>query len=106
MPKRPQGAMVPLLTGQGAEDLSLRDQVYKTCLAAIVDGRLAAGARLPSARQLSEDWRISRNTVDDAMAQLHAEGFLVRLVGNGTFVAARARAAAPRAVVARRRPSA
>ncbi len=105
MPKRPQGAMVPLLAGQGTEGLSLRDQVYKTCLAAIVDGRLAAGARLPSARQLAEDWRIARNTVDDAMAQLQAEGLLVRRVGDGTFVAAQTRMS-PRSGVKHRRPSA
>jgi GntR family transcriptional regulator/MocR family aminotransferase len=103
--KRSQGAMVPLLTGPGAEGLSLRDQIYKTCLAAIVDGRLAAGARLPSARQLADDWRISRNTVDDAIAQLQAEGFIVRRVGDGTFVAAQTRAAT-RVAAKRRQPSA
>ncbi len=105
MPKRSQGAMVPLLTGPGADGLSLRDQIYKTCLAAIVEGRLPAGARLPSARQLADDWRISRNTVDDAIAQLQAEEFIVRRVGDGTFVAAQARAA-PRVAAKRRRPSA
>src|SRR5664279_4374540 len=105
MPKRPQGAMVPLVTGPGAEGLSLRDQIYKTCLAAIVDGRLPAGARLPSARQLAADWCISRNTVDDAIARLQAEGFLDRRVGDGTFVAAHARVA-PRPRAQRRSPSA
>jgi len=105
MPKRVQGAMVPLLTGPGADGLSLRDQIYKTCLAGIVDGRLAAGARLPSARQLAHDWRISRNTVDDAIAQLHAEGFLVRRVGDGTFVAPQPRST-PLARTKRRPPSA
>lgn len=97
--------MVPLLTGPGAEGLGLRDQIYKTCLAAIIDGRLAEGARLPSARQLAEDWRISRNTVDDAIAQLQVEGLLVRRVGDGTFVAAQVRIA-PRARAKLRLPSA
>ena len=89
--------------------MSLRDQIYKTCLAAIVDGRLAEGARLPSARQLAVDWRISRNTVDDAIAQLQAEGFLVRRVGDGTFVAdagARGAARAGKAARARARSAA
>lgn len=67
----------------------LRDQIYKACLGAIVDGRLAPGARLPSSRQLAVDWQVARNTVDDALAALHAEGFLVRKVGAGTFVAGR-----------------
>ncbi len=104
MPKRSLSAMFPLLSGPASEGLSLRDQIYKTCLAAIVDGRLAEGARLPSARQLALDWRISRNTVDDAIARLQAEGFLVRRIGAGTFVAARARIAR-RAGAQRRRPS-
>ena len=102
--KRSRGAMVPLLRGPGTEGLSLRDQIYKTCLSAIVDGRLAEGVRLPSARQLADDWRISRNTVDDAIAQLQAEGFLVRRVGDGTFVAAQAREL-PRLRARMRRPS-
>jgi len=96
--------MVPLLTGPGAEGLSLRDQIYKTCLAAIVDGRLAEGARLASARQLAADWRISRTTVDDAIAQLQAEGFLIRRIGSGTFVATQARMT-PRPQVKLRQPS-
>jgi len=104
MTKRSRGAMFPLLSGPATEGLSLRDQIYKTCLAAIVAGRLADGARLPSARQLALDWRISRNTVDDAIARLQAEGFLVRRIGAGTFVTSRARIA-PSVRVQRRRPS-
>jgi GntR family transcriptional regulator/MocR family aminotransferase len=104
MPKHASGAMIPLLNGPGADGLSLRDQIYKTCLAAIVDGRLADGARLPSARQLAVDWRISRNTVDDAIARLQSEGFLVRRVGDGTFVSAPA-CVMPRARARLRRPS-
>jgi GntR family transcriptional regulator/MocR family aminotransferase len=95
MPKQPTAAMIPLLTGPGAEGLSLRDQIYKTCLAAIVDGRLAEGVRLPSARQLAVDWRVSRNTVDDAISRLQSEGFLVRRIGDGTYVSAHARVLPP-----------
>ena len=69
------------------EGLGVRAQIYKTCLAAILDGRLGAGARLPSARGLAADWRVSRNTVDDAIAQLQAAGFVERRVGDGTYVA-------------------
>jgi GntR family transcriptional regulator/MocR family aminotransferase len=105
MPKHPSTAMIPLLTGPGAEGLSLRDQIYKTCLAAIVDGRLAVGARLPSARQLAVDWRISRNTVDDAISRLQSEGFLVRRIGDGTYVSAHA-PVAPQARAKLRGPSA
>jgi GntR family transcriptional regulator/MocR family aminotransferase len=87
VPKRPQGNFLPLQAGPGSEALCLRDQIYRTCLAAMLDGRLPAGARLPSARQLAADWRVARNTVDDAVAQLQAEGLVQRRVGRGTFVA-------------------
>lgn len=69
------------------EARGLRDRVYQACLAAIVDGRLASGARLPSSRQLAADWGVARNTIDDAIAQLQSEGFVVRRVGDGSFVA-------------------
>lgn len=87
MKRAVRGAIMPPLAGTG-EGLGLRDLVYKTCLAAIVNGRLAPGARLPSARQLACDWRVARNTVDDAIARLQSEGFVVRRVGAGTFVGA------------------
>ena len=70
-----------------ASRLGVRDHVYAACLAAIRDGRLPAGCRLPSARQLAIDWRIARNTIDDALSRLQDDGLIVRRVGAGTFVA-------------------
>ncbi|MEP7183965.1 MAG: PLP-dependent aminotransferase family protein [Betaproteobacteria bacterium] len=87
MPRHPHGLFIPLQAGPGGSGLSLREQIYRACVAAMLDGRLKAGMRLPSARQLAADWRVSRNTVDDALAQLQSEGFVVRRVGAGTFVA-------------------
>jgi GntR family transcriptional regulator/MocR family aminotransferase len=105
MPKRPRGTLLPLLADSGAA--SLRAQIYTSCVQAMLDGRLRPGARLPSARQLARDWNVSRNTVDDAIAQLQAEGFVVRRVGAGTFVAAHLPATAPRGAPVRlRRPNA
>jgi GntR family transcriptional regulator/MocR family aminotransferase len=85
--KRARGAYMPLNTGPGMEGLGLRAQIYKTCLDAIFDGRLAPGTRLPSARQLALDWKVARNTVDEAIAELQSAGFVIRRVGDGTFVA-------------------
>ncbi|HEY5863403.1 MAG TPA: PLP-dependent aminotransferase family protein [Casimicrobiaceae bacterium] len=87
MPRSAASVAIPLVAGPVAAEGGLRDQIYKACLAAIDEGRLGRGARLPSARQLAADWRVARNTVDDALAQLQAEGFLARRVGVGTFVA-------------------
>ena len=42
--------------------------------AAVRDGRLPPGTRLPSSRALGTDLGIARNTVADAYAQLVAEG--------------------------------
>ena len=78
---------VPLIEGEDAGRLSRRSLVYKSCLEAILDGRLWSGARLPAARELARAWKISRNTIDEALMQLQADGFLERRVGDGTYVA-------------------
>src|SRR5579872_2392976 len=55
--------------------------------AAIVSGALAPNARLPSSRTLAKDLGVARNTVDWALGQLVADGYIVRRRGSGTFVA-------------------
>jgi GntR family transcriptional regulator / MocR family aminotransferase len=62
--------------------------VYRGVLAAIRNGALPPGARLPSSRQLAADWRVARGAVDEAFEQLQIEGLLDRRVGDGTYVAA------------------
>ena len=42
----------------------------------ILDGRLAAGARMPASRELAADLKVSRNTVVAAYARLVAEGLI------------------------------
>jgi GntR family transcriptional regulator/MocR family aminotransferase len=65
----------------------LRDQLYAGLRAAILDGRLADGARLPASRVLARTLGISRFTVDDAYSRLIADGYVVGRHGSGTFVA-------------------
>ncbi|WP_034593764.1 MocR-like pyridoxine biosynthesis transcription factor PdxR [Hamadaea tsunoensis] len=55
---------------------------------AIEQERLAAGARLPSSRELAADLGLSRGVVVEAYEQLIAEGRLVARRGSGTIVAA------------------
>jgi GntR family transcriptional regulator / MocR family aminotransferase len=76
-----------LNTGPGMEGLGLRAQIYKAFLDAIIDGRFSPGARLPSARQLALEWHVSRNTVDEGIGQLQSEGFVLRRVGSGSYIA-------------------
>jgi GntR family transcriptional regulator/MocR family aminotransferase len=61
--------------------------LYDEVRAAILNGRLAPGDRVPATRVLAEDAGISRNTVAGAFDQLLAEGYLEGRVGSGTYVA-------------------
>jgi GntR family transcriptional regulator/MocR family aminotransferase len=56
--------------------------------AAIVDGRLKPGLRLPPTREMAAAYRVSRNTVVAAYDLLLTEGYLTAQRGAGTFVAA------------------
>jgi GntR family transcriptional regulator/MocR family aminotransferase len=56
--------------------------------AAIVDGRLKPGLRLPPTREMASTYRLSRNTVVAAYDLLLTEGYLTAQRGAGTFVAA------------------
>jgi GntR family transcriptional regulator/MocR family aminotransferase len=70
--------------------------VYRALRAAIVDGRLPVGHRLPPTRALAADLGVARGSVATAYERLVAEGYLASRVGSGTFVAAVATAGRPR----------
>src|SRR5690349_3441594 len=55
--------------------------------AAILDGRLKPGLRLPSTRKLAEVYRLSRNTAVAAYDLLVSEGYVVARRGSGVYVA-------------------
>lgn len=55
--------------------------------AAIRDGRLATGTRLPSTRQAQDLFGVSRNTVAEVYDQLCSEGLVLAQQGSGTYVA-------------------
>lgn len=86
MPRRAaDGAVLPLALDRSSET-PMHRQLYDQMRGLILDGRLKAGARLPSSRTLSRELEISRNTVTSAFDQLFAEGYLVGKVGAGSFV--------------------
>jgi GntR family transcriptional regulator/MocR family aminotransferase len=72
-----------------------RAALERSLRAAIADGRLAAGTRLPSSRALAQDLGLARGTVVEAYRQLEAEGYLIARRGAGTLVADVAAAAPP-----------
>jgi GntR family transcriptional regulator/MocR family aminotransferase len=88
---------------EGPGDLAAR--IYAQLRAAVLDGRLRPGERLPPTRELAGRLLVARNTVAVAYERLTAEGFLVARVGAGTYVAAepvaraRTRPASPRGTV-------
>ena len=53
---------------------------------AVVEGRLRAGDKLPSTRDLAVSLAVSRNTVSDVYERLAREGYLQGRLGSGTFV--------------------
>lgn len=89
MAKNASGAIIPPFDQlSGKTRLPLHRQVYQRIKSAILEGGLAPGARLPSARMLANDAGVSRNTIEIAYGQLEAEGFVERRVGAGSFIAA------------------
>jgi GntR family transcriptional regulator len=57
----------------------------------IESGELESGSRVPSENELASAHGVSRATARHALAELESEGWLVRIVGKGTFVAHRTR---------------
>jgi GntR family transcriptional regulator/MocR family aminotransferase len=64
----------------------LHRQLYDQIREAVLTGRLAPGARLPSSRTLASELGCSRNTAVTAFDQLLSEGYLDGQVGSGTYI--------------------
>ncbi|OUM98319.1 MAG: GntR family transcriptional regulator [Paenibacillaceae bacterium ZCTH02-B3] len=63
------------------------EQIKRQIKESILRGELNEGDPLPSIRQLAKDLHISVITTKRAYDDLEHEGFLVTVVGKGTFVA-------------------
>ncbi|NLY36068.1 MAG: GntR family transcriptional regulator [Tissierellia bacterium] len=57
-----------------------------TLLEKIAEGEYPDGAKLPSERELSEEYNISRMTARSAVTQIVNKGYAIRKKGKGTFV--------------------
>ncbi len=69
---------------EGGADLAR--QIYLQLRAAVRDGRLVDGERLPPTRELAQRLSVSRNTVTRAYEWLAADGLSSGRAGGGTFV--------------------
>lgn len=67
--------------------MPLHARIQRAIRQLILDGALGPGKPLPASRALAQSLGVSRDTIESAYAQLHAEGFIERRVGSGSFVA-------------------
>jgi len=66
-------------------------QLYRLLKTSIVDGTFRDGARLPTEKELSDEFSISRITAKRSLDELAAEGLVERRRGKGTHVTYRYR---------------
>ena len=78
----------------------LTDWLTAAVRAAVLDGRLTAGDRLPATRTLAADLGIARGVVVEAYQRLVDEGLVAARPGAGTVVLPRSAAVPPRPAVA------
>jgi len=63
------------------------ESLYEQIRAAILDGRLAAGTKLPPTRKSAPYFGVSRNTAAEVYDRLLGEGLVITRHGSGTYVA-------------------
>ncbi|WP_224703175.1 aminotransferase-like domain-containing protein [Devosia aquimaris] len=68
------------------DDLPLHERVAAAVEAAIASGKYAPGARLPTHRQLAQQFSVSIGSVTRAIDALSARGVVRGEIGRGTFV--------------------
>lgn len=64
----------------------LADVITEQLESMILDGSLLAGQKLPSERDLAEQFQVSRPSLREAIGNLQARGLVERKQGGGTFV--------------------
>ncbi len=74
------------MTEPTADPRKLRQQIANTIAVSIRDGRYATGQRLPSERDLAENYKVSRPTIREAMIILEARGLVEARHGAGVYV--------------------
>ena len=66
--------------------VALYQQITEHLKTRISEGRLPAGSRLPTVRQLAADLGVTRLTIQNAYAELQTAGWIESTVGRGTYV--------------------
>jgi GntR family transcriptional regulator / MocR family aminotransferase len=86
-----------LTLGARPQDRTLTRWLYDELRLAILEGRLAPGARLPASRDFARLYGLARGTVVSVFERLQAEGYVSCRVGSGTRVNRFAADSRPRA---------
>lgn len=68
------------------KQLPLYEQIYNDIIEGIENGTYKKGDRLPSEKELSEKYCVSRITSKKALELLAEEGRIIRMAGKGSFV--------------------
>lgn len=71
----------------GTENSPLYMQIYNSLLDGINTGKYKLGGKLPSEKELVEQFNVSRITAKKALNKLASEGYIIRRPGKGSFVA-------------------
>ena len=66
--------------------IPLYQQIKTYLQQGILSGSLAVDTRLPASRQLAQDLGVNRITIENAYAELEAEGLIFSKLGSGTYV--------------------
>src|SRR3954470_19599760 len=78
----------PILAAM-VEPRRLYEQISRKLAKSIADGEYAVGDRLPSERELAQNFKISRPTVREAIIALELDGLVEVRVGSGVYVMSR-----------------
>ena len=82
-----QTALAQLAAAMGDEPAPLYQRVKQAIISQIRAGEWKARQRVPSESELVSELGVSRMTINRALRELTAEGYLLRMQGVGTFVA-------------------
>ncbi len=77
------------------DPVPLYKQLYNQIREHVLSGKLPADSKLPSVRDLAVELSTSRNTVEGAYQELHAEGYIYSKPRSGYFVSALDQDSAP-----------
>ncbi len=67
-------------------NLPLYYQIYEFYKLQIQENKISLGTALPTERDLSIQFKVSRSTIRQALKKLEEDGLIYRIHGNGTFV--------------------